>query len=68
MFQGLGEPTAGLFIQPVLSLLKSWGRFAAEIANFAAVLSLPWSIKPLCGILADFVPCPVGRLPKAICY
>jgi MFS family permease len=59
--QGLGEPTAGLITQPVDSLLKSWGRSAAEIATFAAILSLPWSIKPLYGILTDFVPIPGGR-------
>lgn len=59
--QGLGEPTAGLITQPVESLLKSWGRSASEIATFAAILSLPWSLKPLYGLLTDFVPLPGGR-------
>jgi predicted MFS family arabinose efflux permease len=54
--QGIAEPTEGLISQPVRSLLKSWGRSAAEIAAFGAILSLPWSFKPLYGLLSDFVP------------
>ena len=54
--QGIAEPTEGLISQPVRSLLKSWGRSAAEIAAFGALLSLPWSFKPLYGLLSDFVP------------
>ncbi|NUQ63375.1 MAG: hypothetical protein HUU20_12930 [Pirellulales bacterium] len=54
--QGIGEPTEGLIAQPVRSLLKSWGHSASQIAAFSAVLALPWSLKPLYGILTDFVP------------
>lgn len=54
--QGIGEPTEGLIAQPVRSLLKSWGHTAGEIAMFSAILALPWSLKPLYGILTDFVP------------
>ncbi|HUG91177.1 MAG TPA: MFS transporter [Planctomycetaceae bacterium] len=54
--QGIGEPTEGLISQPVRSLLKDWGRSAAEIAAFSAVLGLPWTLKPLYGLLTDFVP------------
>ncbi|HEX8200614.1 MAG TPA: MFS transporter [Isosphaeraceae bacterium] len=54
--QGVGEPTEGLIAQPVRSLLKSWGRGDAEIAMFSAVLGIPWSLKPLYGLLTDFVP------------
>jgi MFS family permease len=54
--QGIGEPVAGLVAQPVRSLLKSWGEDAATIAAFSAVVSLPWSLKPLYGLLSDFVP------------
>lgn len=59
--QGLGEPSAGLVTQPVESLLKSWGKSAAEIATFSALIALPWSIKPLYGLLTDFLPLPGGR-------
>jgi hypothetical protein len=47
--QGIGEPTEGLIAQPVRSLLKSWGHTTEQITLFAAVVALPWSIKPLCG-------------------
>ena len=54
--QGIGEPTEGLIAQPVRSLLASWGHSAADIATFAALLSIPWVLKPLYGLVTDFVP------------
>lgn len=54
--QGIGEPTEGLIAQPVRSLLASWGHSATEIATFTALLSVPWVLKPLYGVLSDFVP------------
>ena len=54
--QGIGEPSEGLIAQPVLSLLKSWEFGDAQIARFAALISLPWAIKPLYGLLSDFLP------------
>jgi predicted MFS family arabinose efflux permease len=54
--QGIGEPTAGLLAQPVSAMLKGRGEGAAEIAGFMALLALPWSIKPIYGLLTDFVP------------
>ncbi len=54
--QGAGEPVAGLIAQPVRSILKAWGESPAAIAAFAAVVSIPWSLKPLYGLLSDFVP------------
>jgi len=54
--QGIGEPTTGLITQPTQSLLKEWGSGAQEIATFVALLGGPWCLKPLCGLLCDFVP------------
>ncbi|HEX3726255.1 MAG TPA: MFS transporter [Pirellulales bacterium] len=54
--QGISEPTEGLIVQPVQSLLKSWGQNAEQIATFAFLLSLPWSIKPVYGLISDFLP------------
>lgn len=54
--QGVGEPTEGLIAQPVRALLKRWGRDTEDIAAFMALLALPWSLKPLFGVLTDFVP------------
>lgn len=55
--QGVGEPSTGLVAQPVRSLLtKTWGLSPQELSTFMFVLGLPWSIKPLFGLLTDFVP------------
>ncbi len=55
--QGIAEPTEGLLSQPVRSLLGKWGQSTGEIALFTAMLgTLPWSCKPLYGLITDFVP------------
>lgn len=54
--QGVSEPTAGLISQPVLALLKSWRLDPATISLFMALLALPWTLKPLMGLVTDFVP------------
>lgn len=54
--QGISEPGEGLIIQPVRSLLKGWGHSAAEIALLGLIAGVPWSLKPLYGLLTDFVP------------
>src|SRR5574337_1845189 len=54
--QGVGDPTSGLIAQPVRALLKSWGDSPATIAAFMGLLALPWSLKPLFGLLSDLVP------------
>jgi predicted MFS family arabinose efflux permease len=54
--QGIAEPTEGLIAQPVRSLLRSWDYSADAIGRFIFFLSLPWVIKPLYGLLTDFVP------------
>jgi MFS family permease len=54
--QGTGELTAGLLSQPLRSMLRNWGRDSAEIATFMFFLGFPWYIKPIFGLLTDFVP------------
>jgi hypothetical protein len=54
--QGIAEPTEGLIAQPVRALLKSWGHSAGEIAAFGAVLTAPWVLKPVYGLVSDFLP------------
>ncbi|HVC97351.1 MAG TPA: MFS transporter [Pirellulales bacterium] len=54
--QGVNETGTGLVYQPVNSLLKDWRHSADEITTFMALLSVPWCLKPLFGLLSDFVP------------
>ena len=54
--QSVGDPTSGLIAQPVRSLLRSWGEPLAAIGALMALLALPWTIKPVFGLLSDFVP------------
>ena len=57
--QGMSEPSTGLASQPDQSLLRNWGKAEEDITFFAAMLTLPWCLKPLFGLLSDFVP--LGR-------
>ena len=54
--QGLAEPGEGLVAQPVRSLLNGWEKSPGEITQFMAIVSAPWAIKPVYGLLIDFVP------------
>ena len=54
--QGLAEPGEGLIAQPVRSLLSGWKKSPSEITQFMAIVSAPWAIKPIYGLLIDFVP------------
>jgi hypothetical protein len=60
--QGIAEPSEGLIAQPLRSLLEGRGRTAGEITAFMTWVSLPWALKPLYGLLVDFVP--FGRSPR----
>src|SRR3569623_1327807 len=54
--QGISEPTTGLVSQPDQALLRDWGKTTEQVAAFVAFLTLPWCLKPLFGLLSDFVP------------
>ena len=54
--QGTVEPTTGLLSQPIRSLLKGWGEDTAGVASFMFWLGFPWYIKPVFGLLVDFLP------------
>ncbi len=53
--QGTNETATGLVNQPFLSLLKRWGSSPGQITTFVAMLGVPWCLKPLFGLLSDFV-------------
>lgn len=54
--QGLGQ-AGGLISQPLSYYLKTGlGLSAADVSNYLAILSIPWMIKPLYGLLSDYIP------------
>ena len=55
-WQGIGEPTDGLLTQPVRALLIERGESTESISTFVFLLSLPWTIKPLYGLVSDSFP------------
>jgi MFS family permease len=56
--QGLSQGgVSGLFYYPISFLLKDNLRFTPEqLAYFRGLVLIPWTIKPLYGLLSDFVP------------
>jgi len=53
--QGLGQ-AGGLINQPLMNYLKSQGLTSDQVAQLFAVLTIPWIIKPLYGLISDLVP------------
>ncbi len=57
LVEGAGQPRAGIIGQPLIHWLKqsqSWTPL--EISAHLAVLDIPWIIKPLYGLISDFLP------------
>ncbi|WP_435021726.1 hypothetical protein TA3x_002526 [Tundrisphaera sp. TA3] len=54
--QAIAEPTEGLAAQPVRSWLIRQGRGTAVDGAVLALIALPWTFKPLLGLLSDAVP------------
>ena len=54
--EGLGQ-TGGLIAQPLNYFLKQvYGWTPVQVTAYLTVLNLPWIIKPVYGIVSDFVP------------
>ena len=54
--QGLVEPGDGLIAQPTRARLERWNWGAGEIAGVTMLVALPWSLKPLYGLISDALP------------
>ena len=54
----------GLPIQPMTIVLKERGLSSAAVADFMLISTVPWLIKPVYGLLSDFVPL-FGRRRKS---
>jgi len=50
--------------QPITIVLKERGLSAAQVAAFFAITTTPWLVKPVYGLLSDFVPI-FGRRRKS---
>jgi MFS family permease len=50
--------------QPLIIVLKERGLSAAQVAQFFAITTIPWLVKPLYGLVSDFVPI-FGRRRKS---
>ena len=54
--QGIVEPTAGMPSQPIQAQLEDWGQTPAAIGILLTFIGIPWSLKPLFGLVSDFFP------------
>jgi MFS family permease len=55
--EGIGQAKVGVIWQPLTHYLKeSQGWTPVQIAASLAVLDVPWIVKPLYGMLSDFLP------------
>jgi MFS family permease len=55
--EGIGQAKVGVIWQPLTHYLKEgYGWTPVQIATSLAVLDVPWVVKPLYGMLSDFLP------------
>ncbi len=55
--EGIGQAKSGIVWQPLIHFLKEvHGWSPVEISASLAVLDVPWVIKPLYGLVSDFLP------------
>ncbi len=55
--EGVGQAKIGVIWQPLTNYLKeTQGWTALQIASSLAVLDVPWVVKPLYGMVSDFLP------------
>lgn len=54
--EGIGQARVGIIYQPLTNFLKTNGWSPLEVTAYFGVLNFPWVIKPLYGLISDFVP------------
>ena len=54
--EGIGQARVGIIYQPLTYYLKVTGWTPLEVTAYFAALNFPWIIKPLFGLVSDFVP------------
>ena len=54
--EGIGQARVGVILQPLTNYLKTHGWSPLEVTAYFGVLNFPWVIKPVFGLISDFVP------------
>ncbi len=54
--EGIGQARVGIIYQPLTYYLKVTGWTPVEVTAYLAILNFPWVIKPVFGLVSDFVP------------
>jgi MFS family permease len=54
--EGIGQARVGIILQPLSYFLKISGWTPLQVTAYFAVLNFPWVIKPVFGLVSDFVP------------
>jgi MFS family permease len=54
--EGIGQARVGIILQPLTHYLKSEGWTPLQVTAYFGALNFPWIIKPVFGLVSDFVP------------
>src|SRR5262249_42014750 len=54
--EGIGQARVGIILQPLTYYLKTNGWTPLEVTAYFGVLNFPWAIKPVSGLVSDFLP------------
>src|SRR3981081_973527 len=54
--EGIGQARVGVIFQPLNNYLKVIGWTPVQVTAYLAILTLPWIIKPVFGLVSDFMP------------
>ncbi len=54
--EGIGQARVGIIFQPLNFYLKDIGWTPVQVTTYLAVLNFPWIIKPVFGLVSDFLP------------
>jgi MFS family permease len=54
--EGIGQARVGIIYQPLTHYLKDIGWTPVQVTAYFAILNFPWIIKPVFGLVSDFIP------------
>ena len=54
--EGIGQARVGIIYQPLSFYLKEIGWTPLQVTAYFGILNLPWVIKPIFGLVSDFIP------------